>query len=32
MKDFKSQGLVEQHGSILIIKNLEALEAYQYAI
>jgi len=32
MKDFRSQGLVEQRGSILIVKNLEALEAYQYAI
>ena len=32
MKDFRNQGLVEQRGSILVVKNLEALEAYQYAI
>ena len=32
MKDFKSQGLVEQCGSILIVPNLEALEACRYAI
>jgi len=32
MKDFKSQGLVEQCGSILIVPNLEALEACDYAI
>jgi len=32
MKDFKSRGLVEQHGSILIVPNLEALEACDYAI
>ena len=32
MKDFKSHGLVEQRGSILIVPNLEALEACEYAI
>ena len=32
MKDFKSQGLVEQRGSILIVPNPEALEACEYAI
>ncbi len=32
MKDLKSQGLVEQCGSILIVPNFEALEAYDYAL
>ena len=32
MKDLKSQGLVEQCGSTLILKNLEALEAYEYGV
>ena len=32
MKVLKSQGLVEQCGSTLILKNLEALEAYEYAV
>lgn len=32
MKDFKSHGLVEQRGSILIVPNLEALEACENAI
>jgi CRP/FNR family transcriptional regulator len=32
MKDFKSQGLVEQRGSILIIPDLAALEACKCAI
>jgi CRP/FNR family cyclic AMP-dependent transcriptional regulator len=32
MKDFKSQGLVEQRGSILIIPDLAALEACECAI
>jgi CRP/FNR family transcriptional regulator, cyclic AMP receptor protein len=32
IKGFKSQGLVEQCGSILIVPDIEALEAYEYAI
>jgi CRP/FNR family transcriptional regulator len=32
LRDLKSQGLVEQRGSILIVPSLEALEACEYAI